>query len=81
MTHAGGSVLGYYTLFAYTVQLTELPASLAKKLLRYPLLLPATLLGRLAVSEKYRGLNLGRLLLIDAFAGAGRTQSRLLRWE
>ena len=65
MTDASGSVLGYYTLSAYTVQLNEFPPGLAKKLPRYPLL-PATLLGRLAVSMKHRGLKLGRLLLMDA---------------
>jgi GNAT superfamily N-acetyltransferase len=65
LTDATGSVLGYYTLSAYTVQSADLPASLAKKLPRYPLL-PATLLGRLAVSDKHRGLKLGRLLLMDS---------------
>jgi GNAT superfamily N-acetyltransferase len=65
MTDSSLSVVGYYTLSAYTVRLAELPASLAKKLPRYPLL-PATLLGRLAVSDKHRGQKLGRLLLMDA---------------
>jgi GNAT superfamily N-acetyltransferase len=65
MIDVSGSVLGYYTLSAYTIRLAELPVDLAKKLPRYPLL-PATLLGRLAVSEKHRGQKLGRLLLMDA---------------
>jgi predicted GNAT family N-acyltransferase len=42
-----------------------LPDAVAKKLPRYPLL-PATLLGRLAVSQGHRGRKLGRLLLADA---------------
>ena len=58
-------VVGYYTLSAYTIYLGQLPTHLAKKLPRYPLL-PATLLGRLAVSRLHRGQNLGRLLLMDA---------------
>ena len=60
-----GLIAGYYTLSAYSVRLRELPQSVAKKLPRYPLL-PATLVGRLAVSTEHRGRNLGRLLLMDA---------------
>lgn len=60
-----GAVAGYYTLSAYGIRLTELPEVLAKKLPRYPLL-PATLLGRLAISLEYRGRRLGRFLLMDA---------------
>lgn len=58
-------ILGYYTLSAYGIRIGEIPSSVQKKLPRYPLL-PATLLGRLAVSESHRGLKLGRLLLMDA---------------
>jgi predicted GNAT family N-acyltransferase len=58
-------ILGYYTLSAYAVNIDQLPNVVAKKLPRYPLL-PATLLGRLAVSRSHRGQNLGRLLLMDA---------------
>jgi Predicted acyltransferase len=58
-------ILGYYTLSAYTIRLAELPAERAKKFPKYPLL-PATLLGRLAVNQAYRGRKLGRLLLMDA---------------
>ncbi|MGV2830004.1 GNAT family N-acetyltransferase [Myxosarcina sp. GI1(2024)] len=58
-------VLAYYTLSSYTVQITALNESLAKRLPRYPLL-PATLLGRLAVDEKQKGKEFGELMLIDA---------------
>ena len=58
-------ILGYYTLSAYGVRLGELPAAVAKKLPKYPLI-PATLLGRLAVSRDHRGQKLGKLLLMDA---------------
>ncbi len=60
-----GVIAGYYTLSAYSVQLAELPESIAKKLPRYPRL-PATMLGRLAVSGTHRGQGLGRILLMDA---------------
>ncbi|MEG4984427.1 hypothetical protein QUB08_01405 [Microcoleus sp. BR0-C5] len=45
-------VIAYYTLSAYTIELADLNESFAfaKKLPRYPLL-PATLLGRLAVDR------------------------------
>lgn len=58
-------LVGYYTLSAYAVHVGELPHSVAKRLPRYPLL-PATLLGRLAVNQAHRGGNLGKLLLMDA---------------
>lgn len=58
-------IVGYYTLSAYGVRTTELPPAVAKKLPKYPLI-PATLLGRLAVSREHQGRKLGRLLLMDA---------------
>jgi len=65
MLDGEGRIVGYYTLSAYGVRITELPTSVAKKLPKYPLI-PATLLGRLAVSQEHQGLKLGRLLLMDA---------------
>jgi predicted GNAT family N-acyltransferase len=65
MVGGNDAILGYYTLSAYSVQLGVLPDAIAKKLPRYPLL-PATLLGRLAIGSSHRGQNLGRLLLMDA---------------
>jgi hypothetical protein len=59
------SLLGYYILSAYGIRLDVLPNAISKRLPRYPLI-PATLLGRLAVSSVARGRGLGRLLLMDA---------------
>ncbi|MGD9109079.1 MAG: GNAT family N-acetyltransferase [Gammaproteobacteria bacterium] len=59
------AVLGYYTLSATSILLTDLPEKTIKKLPRYPTI-PATLLGRLAVDNKYQGNRLGELLLVDA---------------
>jgi predicted GNAT family N-acyltransferase len=64
---ADGSVAGYYTLSATGIALTDLPPALGKKLPRYPLV-PATLMGRLAVDRRRRGEGLGELLLFDAFS-------------
>lgn len=58
-------VLGYYTLSASVVTLTDLPDELTRKLPRYPQL-PVTLLGRLAVDQSVRGQRLGEHLLLDA---------------
>jgi len=72
----GGAILGYYTLSAYSVRAAELPEGIAKRLPRYPLL-PATLLGRLAVDASCRGLGLGRFLLMDALHRSWRNTSEV----
>ena len=63
------SIAGFYTLSATSVNLTDLPASNAKKLPRYPLV-PAVRMGRLAVSNAHRGLGLGAALLANALQRA-----------
>lgn len=68
-----GSVAGYYTLSATSIALGDLPPTLVKKLPRYPLL-PATLMGRLAVDQRRRGRGLGELLLFDAFSRTLRSE-------
>lgn len=60
-----GTVAGYYTLSSTSVNLAELPEQVARKLPRYPLV-PATLLGRLAVDRHQQGKGYGRFLLADA---------------
>ena len=59
------TVLGYYTLSAFSIDNIALDTAFVKKLPRYPRL-PATLLGRLAVDRRQKGQRLGQLLLIDA---------------
>ena len=58
-------ILAYYTLSAYTIEVTDLDDNFAKNLPQYPQL-PATLLGRLAVDIRYRGQGFGELMLVDA---------------
>jgi GNAT superfamily N-acetyltransferase len=60
-----GAIGGYYTLSSTAVKLNELPPDVTRRLPRYPLI-PATLLGRLAVDIRYRGKGYGRFLLADA---------------
>lgn len=59
------TVLGFYTLSATSLRLNDLPEQIIKKLPKYPLV-PAILLGRLAVDHKNHGMGYGQLLLIDA---------------
>lgn len=65
LVDAEGNIAGYYTLSAYAVRLSALPQDVARRLPKYPLI-PATLLGRLAVSRAHQGRKLGRFLLMDA---------------
>lgn len=68
-----GAIGGYYTLSATGVKLTEFPTEIARKLPRYPLV-PATLLGRLAVDQNHQGRGYGRFLLADALFRAVRSE-------
>jgi GNAT superfamily N-acetyltransferase len=70
---ANGTIAGYYTLSSTSVQLAELPAQTVRKLPRYPLI-PATLLGRLAVDRRQQGKGYGRFLLADALYRAARSE-------
>jgi GNAT superfamily N-acetyltransferase len=76
ITPDGETIAGYYTLSQYAVQLDVIPEEVAKKLPKYPIV-PATLLGRLAVSTEFRGQGLGAMLLMDALYRA-LTHSREL---
>lgn len=62
---ASNTVLGYYTLSALSIDVGAWPDDVARKLPRYPLV-PATLLGRLAVDSTVRGTGAGEHLLMDA---------------
>lgn len=59
------TIAGYYTLSQYAMDLGEVPAEVAKRLPKYPMV-SATLLGRLAVGSEFRGRGLGERLLMDA---------------
>jgi GNAT superfamily N-acetyltransferase len=59
------TILGYYTLSSFAVDLVDLPPDTAGKLPSYPNV-PVTLLGRLAVDHRHAGQGLGEFLLMDA---------------
>jgi ribosomal protein S18 acetylase RimI-like enzyme len=65
MTPDGRTIAGYYTLSQYAVDIDGLPEEVAQKLPKYPDV-PATLIGRLAVDDRFRGQRLGEKLLMDA---------------
>jgi GNAT superfamily N-acetyltransferase len=65
--------IGFYTLAAISLTLTELPEALRKRLPRYPVV-PATLMGRLAVDARHQGQRHGEFLLFDAFSRALRSE-------
>jgi ribosomal protein S18 acetylase RimI-like enzyme len=73
---AAGAIAGYYTFAAASFPLTELSADEAKRLPRYALL-PAGLIGRLAVDRRFRGQRLGGALIMDAAARAARAESAI----
>lgn len=61
------SIAAYYTLAASSIPINELPAEIARRLPRYPVL-PAVLIGRLAVDRHFARQSLGSALLYDAIA-------------
>lgn len=64
-------VIGYYTLSTLSIDLVELPQTLAARLPRYPII-PAILIGRLALDRRFHGQGLGEHLLLDALHGCAR---------
>jgi GNAT superfamily N-acetyltransferase len=60
-----GTVVAYYTFAATSFPLIDLPPEETKRLPRYGVL-PAGLIGRLAVDHRFRGRRLGSALVIDA---------------
>jgi GNAT superfamily N-acetyltransferase len=69
-----GTIAGYDTFAATSLPLMELPAETAKLLPRYELM-PAGLIGRLAVDRKFQGKRLGGALIMDAAPRAARSDA------
>ena len=59
------AIAAYYTLAATSVPASDLPIEVLKRLPRYPIL-PAALVGRLAVDQRFHRKGLGGALLADA---------------
>ena len=58
-------VKGYYSLSSYGVNINDLPKSVTQQFPKYPMV-PATMLGRLAISTECQGLGIGEYLLVSA---------------
>lgn len=68
-----GKIAGYYTFAATSLPLTELSVEERKRLPRYALL-PAGLIGRLAIDLRFQRQRLGGALVIDAAMRAARAE-------
>ena len=64
-----GRIAGFYTLSAAEINTADLPEAIRKRMPRYQAL-AATLLGRLARDQAYRGQGIGDRLMQDALARA-----------
>lgn len=67
------TIAGYYTLASASIPLLDLPEEVARRLPRYPVL-PAALIGRLAVDLNFRNQSLGVALVFDAVEKAARAE-------
>lgn len=69
---ADDGVAGFYTLAATSIAFAELAPERAKRLPRYPVV-PAVLLGRLAIARHHQGKRLGSALVADAILRSTRS--------
>ena len=59
-------IKGYYTLSNSSIPSELVPSDIRKKLPKSYELISTTLLGRLAIDDKFQGQGIGKLILIDA---------------
>jgi len=57
---------GYYTLATNSIPLEYIPNQIQRKLPKSYSSIPAILLGRFAIDNRFQGKGIGKLLLIDA---------------
>lgn len=62
----GTIIRGYYTLSNASVPAELVPEGIKNKMPKSYKALPVTLLGRLAIDERYKGQGLGGIILLDA---------------
>jgi predicted GNAT family N-acyltransferase len=70
-----GAIKGYYTLSSASIERNRLPDFIIKKLPPSYTDLPVTLLGRLAVDNRFKGQGTGKLLLVDALRRSYETSA------
>lgn len=59
-------IKGYYTLSSSSIPSERVPQVIREKLPRSYKSIPTTLLGRLAIDNRFQGQGIGKLILIDA---------------
>jgi GNAT superfamily N-acetyltransferase len=69
-------IAGYFTLSAASIHPTDLPSDISKRMPNYPLL-PAMLIGRLALDQRFHAQGVGEILLIHALGSARRLTDRI----
>lgn len=72
-------ILAYYTLSSRELKLNQLPEKIAKKVGTYGHV-GVTLLGRMAVTEKYKGTGVGALTLMNALDKSLVTSKDVASW-
>ena len=70
------TVLGYYTLSSLSIDLEAFPEQTARKFGRYPEI-PAILIGRFAVDQRWHGHRLGQRLLLNALRRSWRQTTEI----
>lgn len=58
-------IIGYYTLSALSVSISDIPQERINKGIPYPII-PAVLLGRLAIDDNFQKQGYGKFLIVDA---------------
>ena len=71
------TIVGYHSLSSTRLDLGELPNDLSKKFPSYEEGVPATLIGRLVVDDRWRGKGYGKWLLIDALERVHRSSAEI----
>ncbi len=73
------AIIGYYTISTASVETSDLPENVTKRLPRYEAL-PAMLIVRLAVSQRLQGWGIGALLLADALKRCLALSQEIAAW-
>ena len=73
------AILTYYTLSSRELKTEQLPAEIAKQTGSYGYV-GVTLLGRMAVSEKHKGMGLGALTLMNALEKSLMVTREVASW-
>ncbi|WP_245872528.1 GNAT family N-acetyltransferase [Avibacterium endocarditidis] len=63
--HKQAEIIGYYTLSALSVSVSDIPQERVNKGIPYPNI-PSVLIGRLAIDDRFQKQGYGKFLVVDA---------------